>query len=104
MNSVEDFLWTLAQFRCEVCPEAHHLPSIHDIYIVLLCGGLNGSDFLVGDDFSGVIVGNMSKVAFSNEEACFRRDGVYVLLKLIRAISFCNLLRATVDAYRFPDT
>jgi len=58
---------------------------------VLLCSNLNGSNLLVGDNFTNVVVGNVSEAAFSDEKACIWRDRVYVILELIRTISFHNL-------------
>lgn len=46
----------------------YHLPSIHDVHVVLLCGSLNGSDLLVGDHFTNVVVGGVSEAAFSDEK------------------------------------
>jgi hypothetical protein len=65
-----------------------YLPSIQDVHVVLLCGGLNGGDLFVGNHFTDVVVGDVSEAAFSNEKACIRYDRVYVLLELIRTISF----------------
>jgi hypothetical protein len=64
-----------------------HLPSIQDVHVVLLCGSLDGSDLLVGDHFTDVVVGDVSEAAFSDEKACIWYDRVYVLLELIQIIS-----------------
>lgn len=91
MNSVEDFLLTLAQLRRWVCPEVNHLPSIQDIQVILLCSGLNGGDFLVSDDFANVVVGDVSKVGFPDEKARVWCNGVYVFFELISAVRLCDL-------------
>lgn len=77
--------------RREACLEVHHSPSIHDVHIVLLCGSLDGSNLLVSDHLTSVVVGNMSETAFPDEKACVRDNRVYVLSKLIRTVNFYNL-------------
>jgi len=83
VNSVEEFLRTLVYFRREARPEICNLPGIQDVYVLLLCGSLNGSDLLVGDHFTSIIVGDVSEAAFSDEKACIWCDRVYVFSELI---------------------
>ena len=68
-----------------------HLPSVQDVHVVLFCSGLNIGDFLVSDNLANIVVGDVSKVRFPDEKACVRCEGVYVLLKLIRAIRLCDM-------------
>lgn len=82
-----------------------HLPSIQDVYVLLLCGSLNGSDLFVGDHFTGVVVGGVSEAAFSDEKACIWCDRVYVFSELIWTISFHEVHphgRGRIPIPRYP--
>ena len=61
----------------------HHSPSIHDIHIMLLCSSLDGSNFLIGDDYAGIVVGDVSEATFSDEKTCIWCNGVNVLFELM---------------------
>lgn len=105
MNLVEELLRTLGWFRHEACPEVHHLPSIYDVHVMLLCGSLNCSDLFVSDHFTDVVVRDVSEVAFSNKKACIWCNRVYVLLKLLRIINFHTLRphsRGRVPIPKYP--
>ena len=69
----------------------HHLPSIYDVDVLLLCGSLDGSDLLVSDHFTKIVVGDVSERAFSDGKACIWCDRVYVFSELIRTIRFHSL-------------
>lgn len=58
---------------------------------MLLCGSLDGSDLLVGDHLTSVIIGDMPEITFSDEEACIWCNRVYVVSELVQSISLHNL-------------
>ena len=70
------------------------IPSVQHIYAGGLCSGLNGSNFLVGNDLADIVVGYSTVLAFANKIAALWGSCVYVVFELWYNVSkLCTSLR-----------
>jgi hypothetical protein len=66
------------------------VPSVENIYLDLLRGSLDRGDFIVRNGFPGVVIADLSLVAFANEQTRLRLQGIDVVFQLYRDSDICG--------------